>query len=101
MDKTDIITLEATKYKTDGINQLVPDGVIAREIFCRKENVKRTEWLSAAQLGMKAAWCVTIWADEYHGETAAILDGIRYGVYRTYQVNAEELELYLEQKVGV
>lgn len=101
MDKTDIITLEAPKYKTDGINQRIPDGVITRDIFCRKENVKRSDWLSAAQLGMKAAWCVTIWADEYHGEMVAILDGIRYGIYRSYQVNTEELELYLEQKVGV
>lgn len=101
MDKTDIITLEAPKYKTDAINQRVTDGVITRDLFCRKENVKRSEWLSAAQLGLKAAWCVTIWADEYHGETVAILNGIRYGIYRTYQVNTEELELYLEQKVGV
>lgn len=101
MDKTDIITLEAPKYKTDGIGQLVPDGVTTRDIFCRKENVKRSEWLSVAHLGRKAAWCVIIWADEYDGETAAILDGVRYSIYRTYQGNPEELELYLEQKVGV
>lgn len=101
MDKTDIITLEAQTYKTDSISQRVPDGVITRDIFCRKENVKRSEWLSAAQLGLKAAWCVTIWADEYHGEMVAVLNGTRYGIYRTYQVNTEELELYLEQKVGV
>ena len=50
---------------------------------------------------LKAAWCVTIWADEYHGEMVAVLNGTRYGIYRTYQVNTEELELYLEQKVGV
>ena len=101
MDKTDQITLEKPKYKRDGLDQQVTDGVVRREIFCDKKNVKRSEWLSAAQLGFKAAWCVTIWADEYQGETVAILDGVRYGVYRTYQANPEELELYLEQKAGV
>lgn len=101
MDKSDIITLEAPKYKLDALNQYVQDGVTSRDIFCNKQNVKRSEWLTVAQLGMKAVWCVTIWADEYQGENVAILEGVRYGVYRTYQPNSEELELYLEQKVGV
>ena len=100
MDKTDILTLEKPKYKQDGLSQHIPNGVTTREVFCAKQNVKRSEWLTAAQLGFKAAWCVTIWADEYQGETVAILDGLRYGIYRTYQPNSEELELYLEQKVG-
>lgn len=101
MDKTTIIKLKAPKYKTDALSQLVPDGETTRELFCSKQNVKRSEWLAAAQRGLKAAWCVTIWADEYQGETVAILDGVRYGIYRTYQASADELELYLEQKVGV
>ena len=49
---------------------------------------------------MKAAYCVTVWADEYNGEQTAVLDGVRYSIYRTYQPNTEEIELYLQQKVG-
>ena len=101
MDKSDIVTLEATTYKQDAMCQYVPDGKTTRDIFCKIQNVKRSEWAAAATRGLKAAWCITIWADEYQGETVAILDGIRYGIYRTYRPNTEEMELYLEQKAGV
>lgn len=101
MDKTEIITLEAPKYKSDELKQQVPDGKTIRDIFCSVKSVTRSEWATAAQQGLKAAYCVTVWADEYEGETIAILNGIRYAVYRTYQPNSEDIELYLQQKAGV
>lgn len=101
MDKSEQITLEAPKYKSDGISQLVKDGVTTRKIFCKIQNVKRSEWAAAAHNGKRAAYCVTVWADEYQGEEIAILNGTRYGIYRTYSPNGEEMELYLEQKAGV
>lgn len=101
MDKSRQITLEKPAYRMDALNQLVPDGVTSYTVFCSVKNVTRTEWADAAHLGMKATYCVTVWADEYGGETVAILDGVRYGIYRTYQPNPEEIELYLEQKAGV
>lgn len=100
IDKTDRITLEAPNYQQDDLKQFVQTGVTTREIFCAVENVHRAEWFAAAQAGMRAQYCVTVWADEYQGETVAILDGVRYGVYRTYQPNGEDMELYLEQKAG-
>lgn len=100
MDKTDLITLEQDTYIKDALGQLIPGEPEKTPVYCRKDSVSRTEWLSAAQLGKKAAWRVTVWADEYHGEETAVLDGVRYGIYRTYQANADEVELYLEQKVG-
>lgn len=101
MDKSEQITLEAPKYKSDGISQLVKDSVTTRKIFCKIQNVKRYEWAAAANNGKRAAYCVTVWADEYKGEEIAILNGVRYGIYRTYSPNGEEVELYLEQKVGI
>lgn len=101
IDKTDRITLEAPTYQQDGLNQFVQTGVTTREIFCAVENVHRAEWFAAAQAGMKAQYRVIIWADEYRGETVAILNGVRYSIYRTYRPNGEDMELYLEQKAGV
>lgn len=101
MDKSCTITLEAPKYKQDGFNQHVPDGVTTRDIFCNIKSITRAEWAAAANRGLKAACCVTVWADEYQGETVAILGDIRYGIYRTYQPNSEDMELYLEKKAGV
>lgn len=100
VDKSAEIILEAPKYREDALKQLVPDGDTTRTVFCSVKSITRTEWAAAAQQGMKAAYCVTLWADEYNGETIAILDEVRYGVYRTYQPNPEEIELYLQQKVG-
>lgn len=100
MDKSDIITLETPKYRLDGLNQNIPDGVITRDIFCNIKDVTRTEWAAAAQGGFRAAYCVTIWADEYQRETVAILNGVRYAIYRTYRPNSEDMELYLRQEVG-
>ena len=101
MDKTELLTLEAPKYREDSLAQLVQDGVTQRTVFCQVQNIKRTEWAAAAHNGKRAAYCVTVWADEYQGEEIAILNGVRYGIYRTYSPNGDEMELYLEQKAGV
>ena len=101
MDKSELIVLETPKYKADAIGQLIPDGVSTRQIFCRIQNVKRSEWAAAAHNGKRAAYCVTVWADEYQGEEVAVLNGVRYSIYRTYSPGGDELELYLEQKTGV
>ena len=101
MDKSELIILEKPEHRRDELGQLVKDGVTHREIFCQVKNVKRSEWAAAAHNGKRAAYCVTVWADEYQGEEVAILNGTRYGIYRTYSPNGEEMELYLEQKAGV
>lgn len=101
MDKTELIILEKPKYRRDELGQMVKNGVTHREIFCKIQNAKRSEWAAAANNGKRAAYCVTVWADEYQGEEVAILNGVRYGIYRTYSPNGEEMELYLEQKAGV
>jgi len=101
MDKSKVITLEKPLYKQDSLNQFVRDGVALHVVYCAVSSVTRTEWTAAAHDGLKAAYRVTVWADEYQGEPVAILDGDRYGIYRAYQPNADEIELYLERKGGV
>ena len=34
-------------------------------------------------------------------EKIAVVDGVRYGIYRTYRAKNETLELYLEAKAGI
>lgn len=101
MDKSEELILETPEYREGSLSQLVRDGVTKRMVFCRVQNVKRSEWAAAAHNGKRAAYCVTVWADEYQGEEIAILNGVRYGIYRTYSPNGDEMELYLEQKAGV
>ncbi len=73
----------------------------ARQVFCSVESVSRAEWAAAGQLGLAPQWRVTLFAPDYNGEDAAELDGVRYGVYRTYHAKDDRLELYLERRVGL
>lgn len=101
MDSTGIVTLEIPRYKKDALNQYVPDGVTLQEVFCKVTSVTQSEWADAGRRGLKAEYRVTVWLDEYSGATAAIVDGVRYEIYRTYQSSADEIELYLGRKAGV
>ena len=42
-----------------------------------------------------------MFAPDYQGEQIAVVDGARYGVYRTYRAKNETLELYLERRAGI
>lgn len=95
------LILEGVSYRTDELQQQIPCEPEKRTVLTRVKNVSRTEWTDAARQGMKAQWCVTVWADEYKGEEKAILDGTPYSIYRTYWDGGDRMELYLGKKVGV
>lgn len=101
LNKPTPLMLEAPRYKTDALLQRVPDGTDIRQVWCSVKTIDRAEWTAAARKGLKITCCVTIQADEYRGETVAVLNGVRYCVCRTFQPSAEEMELYLEQKAGI
>lgn len=100
MDKSRVLTLIGVFYAPDAIGQLVPEE-IRREVFCNLSSVSASEWFEAGRAGLKAEYRATIFAPDYCGETIAELDGVRYGIYRTYVGRDEALELYLERKAGV
>lgn len=100
MEKTAEITLVSVVHESDSLKQLVERETGTQTVFCSVKNITRSEWAATAHRDLKPALCVTVWADEYAGETVAIFEGNRYGIYRTYQPNSEEVELYLERKAG-
>lgn len=50
---------------------------------------------------MNPEYRATMFSPDYNGEQIAELDGVRYGIYRTYLGRNETVELYLEKKAGV
>lgn len=100
MDRSTQITLVTTSYTTDSIGQFVPTETNTT-IFCNVRSVTRAEWAAAGQNGLKPELVATIFSPEYNGAEIAIIDGVRYGIYRTYLDTGERLELYLERKAGV
>lgn len=101
MEKNDLISLIGVEHGRDALLQPVSRELPPREVFCSVKSITRAEWAAVGHRGLKPAMCVTLWAEEYQGELTAEYDGQRYGVYRTYQPNSCEIELYLEKKGGV
>lgn len=100
MDKSKVLTLIGITYTADSIGQQVPKET-RRDVFCNLSSVSASEWFDAGRAGLNAEHRATMFAYDYAGETIAELDGVRYGVYRTYLGKNETIELYLERKAGV
>ena len=100
MDKSSTLILVSETYQPDKLGQLVPKEV-RREVFCNITGVSAAEWSIAGRAGYNAEYRATMFVHDYNGEQIAELDGVRYGIYRTYLGKNETIELYLERKVGV
>lgn len=100
MGRDHVAQLIGVTYQPDAIGQQVPTET-KREVFCEVEGIRQSEWFSAGQKGLKPQFMLTVFVDDYQGETAVEVDGVRYGIYRTYPAKHDKLELYLEKKGGV
>lgn len=100
LDKSRVLTLISVSYHPDEIGQQVPTEK-RRDVFCNLSSVSASEWFEAGRAGMNAEHRATMFAYDYNGEEIAELDGVRYGIYRTYLGRNESIELYLERKAGV
>ncbi len=73
-----------------------------RKVFCDVSSVSGAETFDAGRNNIVPECKVTVFAPEYGSETVVILNGTRYGVYRTYwDKKYDTMELYLSKKVGV
>lgn len=91
--------IRTSKHK-DAIGQLVACET-SRTVYCQSSDVSRSEWLAAGQAGLAADLRLTVNAHSYNGEEICEYRGQRYGIYRTYLTDRQQIELYLERKAGV
>ena len=73
---------------------------IRRKVWCKVESASGRECARMGQNNIRPQRRVTLWANEYDEQDTVELEGKKYGVYRTFQPNPEEIELYLERKAG-
>lgn len=99
MDKSKAFYLVKDVFTADTIGQMVPTQT-KRLVYGRVGSVTRAEWNAAGELGIKPEMVLTMFGPDYQGEKTVQVDGRFYGVYRTYQATTDDLELYLEWKVG-
>lgn len=100
LDKSRVLTLISVSFVTDEIGQQVP-AEMRHDVFCNISSVSASEWFDAGRAGLKAEYRAILFSHDYNGEELAELDGVRYGIYRTYLGRNETIELYMERKVGV
>lgn len=71
-----------------------------RQIYCKRDSIKRAEFFSGGNQGLKPEFMLTTAKIDYSGETEISYQNERYGIYRTYE-KGDYIELYCEKKGGV
>lgn len=71
------------------------------QIFAKKESVSRAEFYNGGKSGLQPEFRLKTAIIDYNGELEVELDNVRYGIYRTFNVSADYIELYCEKKGGV
>lgn len=99
----DVLTLIQPKLSQNSIGDFVPDGDPEKtDVFGTVSSVARSEWYAAGEEGRKPELVFTTPIINYSGQPEAEYHGKRYSIYRTYlRQGSDEMELYLERKVGV
>ena len=99
MERDHVATLIGKGYQPDSLQQQIPTET-RREVFCTIGSIQQSEFFAAGRNGLKPKLCVKVFYEDYAGEDTVEVDGVRYGVYRTYLNDAYQMELYLERKGG-
>lgn len=102
MNKSVTIDLISKTYTTDSMGQKVATEK-ATTVFATLTSISRAEWVSYSQSGRQGlvpSYVASVFMGDYNGESVAEYDGKRYGIYRTYERDDEQVELYLEKKAG-
>lgn len=103
MNKSVTIDLLTKTYTTDDMGQKIYKTK-ERTVFATLTSISRAEWTSYSQTGRQGlvpAYVATIFMGDYEGESQCVYDGQTYGIYRTYERDDEQVELYLEKKAGI
>ena len=101
----DLIYLIAKTYAPDDLGQMVPTES-STPVWAHIQSVTRAEWTDAGQKGLNPQLVAITPIVNYNGEEIVqIGDGDsakRYAVYRTFLgADTDQIELYLQKKVGV
>lgn len=103
MDRSVAFYLVADTYTQDAIGQHIPNQS-KRLVYGRVASISRSEWSAAGELGIKPEFTLVMFAPDYQGEKTVQMEingtTRTFGIYRTYQTLNDDIELYLEWKVG-
>ena len=84
----------------DKLNQPIYTNT-SRTVLARRIPVSQGEFFSAGQIGISADYEFIISQFDYDGETMVSYNGQNLRVYRRYERNDNEVELYCELAIGL
>ena len=99
----DVLTLIQPQLTQNAIGDFVLTGAPETvDVFGTVSSITRSEWYAAGEQGRRPDLVFTTPIVNYSGQQEAEYHGNRYSIYRTYfRQGSDEMELYLERKVGV
>lgn len=99
MDKSIAFVLVAKNRTQDALKQWV-ETTVERNVFGQITSVSAQEFFAGGQNGFKPEFRIVMFGPDYEGEDEAIIDGVRFTIYRTYRGRYDAIELYLERRAG-
>ncbi len=95
---TDVIKLVSQTVTTDTLGNETANET-ARQVFCEVDSIGQNEFYAAANAELNPEYRFTVFFGDYQGEKIVLYKDVRYAVYRTYR-NGDDLEIYVERKIG-
>ena len=99
MDRSTPITLigETWAQNSYGISQPTETE---KKIYANVQSVTRAEFFEGGRNGLNPSLKFTVFKHDYSGEKIIEYNGIRYTVYRTYNLRTDSMEIYVERREG-
>ncbi len=99
MDRSTPINLISVTWQADQYGVRQPTET-TKKIYANVKSVTRAEFFDGGRNGLNPELVLTVFFGDYSGEKIAEVNGIRYTVYRTYQLRNDTVELYVERRTG-
>lgn len=99
MDRSTPILLIKTIYTEDEFGVLQPKET-SRQVFAEVQSVTASEWFEGGRNGLNPEFRFKMFKPDYAKEPIVEYEGVRYAIYRTYEVKKDDIELYAELRKG-
>ena len=93
----DLISTTTTK---DAAGQSIPGEPKISSCIGTLDSVYQNEFYQADQAGIRPQGVIKMNIAEYGGQKILSVDGQKYTIYRTYERDADWIELYYGERVG-
>lgn len=99
MDRSRVVYLIDKAYTQNSVGEWTPTET-SKMVYANVRSATAQEWFEGGRNGLNPEYTVTMFAPDYSNEPTVSIDGVRYQVYRTYQLRTDMLELHVQREAG-